>query len=570
MLAQLVHKSMHRTSSGLTTGHDSFFGGVLRALQKRMRREQYETWFHGFRLESVSEEAAEFTVPSVFVRDWLLKNYHRDIAVAVEQVAGTPREVRITLDDSRRSEASSRQSPLSPISPASQQTSPTSQVSASHDGVEHGGPGQGVPGHGGPGHGGPGRHGVEDAGLAAEREIAAEGDLGSNGVDPAVEVGGDGSLAMEPEFAPSPVRASGRSSAGTWSVSIPSDGVRRDPYLTKLNKDYVFDQYVVGGCNRLAYAACVGVGENPGRNYNPLFIHGNVGLGKTHLLQATCHAILRKQREARVLYLSCEDFTNRFIKAIQDHRVDDFRELHRSVDILVIDDVQFLAGKERTQDEFFHTFNALYNANRQIVISSDRPPLEIPTIEERLVSRFKWGLVVEMEKPDFETRVAIVKRKGRVRGVEFGDDVAHFIAERVNSNIRELEGAVVKVVGMAALVEREITVELAQEALQGVRVKQKRNQVGLPDIMQLITREFSISAKEICGKRRTQAVSLPRQIGMYLSREATEHSLEEIGRFFGNRDHTTVLYAVTKIKNRSKDDRMFRDLLKNLNQQLMV
>lgn len=490
---------MHRSSSGHTAGHDSFFGGVLRALQKRMRREQYETWFHGFRLGELTEESVEFTVPSVFVRDWLSKNYQEDIEAAVEAADGIRRSVRISLDD--------------------QQARPT-------------------PRHRPP----------------LQQEASASATATAMEVDTAVDVFDEAAA-----LAAGPARSANGAPA------------KRDPYLTRLNRDYVFDHYVVGSCNRLSYAACVGIGENPGRNYNPLFIHGNVGLGKTHLLQATCHAILRKQRDARVLYLSCEDFTNRFIHAIQNHQLDEFRELHRNVDILVIDDVQFLAKKERTQDEFFHTFNALYNANRQIVISSDRPPLEIPTIEERLVSRFKWGLVAEMEKPDFETRVAIVKRKGRVRGVDFNDDVAHFIAERINSNIRELEGAVVKVVGMAALVERDINVELVSEALNGSRSPhQRRSQVGLPDIMSLITREFSISAKEICGKRRTQAVSLPRQIGMYLSRESTEHSLEEIGRFFGNRDHTTVLYAVTKIKNRSKDDRMFRELLQNLNEQLMT
>jgi chromosomal replication initiator protein len=521
---------MNRPSNGQSAGHDSFFGGVLRALQKRMRREQFETWFHGFRLRSCGDDVAEFTVPSVFVRDWLLKNYQEDILAAVETAAadGTRRRVVITLDDERR---------VRPVAPRPRDLVETeTEAEASGETV------------------------AESSAMAGEAtasdEIAAD-EIAAEWANHAVSgVARNGS--------PSTSGASASPFAGFRTSSSST----RDPYLTKLNKDYIFDQFVVGQCNRLAYAACNGIGEHPGRNYNPLYIHGNVGLGKTHLLQATCHSILRRQRDARVLYLSCEDFTNRFIQAIQAKRVDEFRQLHRNVDILVIDDVQFLANKERTQDEFFHTFNALHSAGRQIVISSDRPPPEIPTIEERLVSRFRWGLVAEMQKPDLETRVQIVKRKGRVRGVEFQEDVAQFIAERIDSNIRELEGAVVKVVGIAALVDREIDVELAQEALQGVRLRPKRNQVSLPDIMQLITREFSISPKELIGKRRTQAVSLPRQIGMYLSRESTEHSLEEIGRFFGNRDHTTVLYAVKKIRDRSKDDRMFRELLQSLNEQL--
>lgn len=335
----------------------------------------------------------------------------------------------------------------------------------------------------------------------------------------------------------------------------------------ELNGDYTFENFVVGPCNRLAHAACMAIGDNPGRAYNPLFVHGNVGLGKTHLLQATCHTIQRKQPSARVLYMSCEDFTNSFIQSIQSGRLEEFREYHRSIDVLVIDDIQFLAGKEKTQEEFFHTFNALYNTQRQIVISSDRTPLEIPTIEERLVSRFKWGLVADMEVPCFETRVAILKRKARSRGVEMEDDVAYFIAERVDTNIRELEGAVIKIIGVSTITDRKIDTALAEEALRGVAAARK-NQVNFGDIMDLITMEFSLSARDITGKSRTQAVSLPRQIGMYLSRELMDHSLEEVGRFYGNRDHTTVLYAVQKIKKRVKEDRLFRDLINNLRSRL--
>ena len=309
-------------------------------------------------------------------------------------------------------------------------------------------------------------------------------------------------------------------------------------------------------------------GENPGSAYNPLFVHGNVGLGKTHLLQAICHTVMKRDPDARVLYLSCEDFTNTFINAIQTGSLDDFRNIHRKVDVLVIDDVQFLANKEKTQDEFFHTFNSLYDAQKQIVMSSDRSPVDIPSLEERLVSRFKWGLVAEIEVPCFETRVAIVRRKAKGRGVDLGDDVSCLIAERVTANIRELEGAVIKVVGIAAITGRPITLQLAEEALRGVAVT-RITQVSVDEVVGLITTEFAISARDLTGKSRTQAISLPRQIAMFMLREHTEMSLEDIGRTFGNRDHTTVLYAVTKIRERTQTDRMFKDLLDGLSTRLI-
>jgi len=353
------------------------------------------------------------------------------------------------------------------------------------------------------------------------------------------------------------------------STSNPPPPAARSSFCsgTPLNSDLTFEQYVVGPCNRLAHAAALAIGQNPGRAYNPLFLHGNVGLGKTHLLQAICHAIKRKPELSRVLYLSCEDFTNGFILSLQTDRLNEFRDYYRCADVLVIDDVQFLAGKGKTQEEFFHTFNALYNSHKQIVISSDRPPVEIPTIEERLVSRFKWGLVTDIELPCFETRIAIVHRKARLRSIELPDDVAQCIAERITTNIRELEGAVIKVIGIAAITERPISVNLAEEAMKGLACN-RPCKISVEDIINLITTEFSVSARDLTGKGRTQAVSLPRQIGMYLARDHTDHSLEEVGRHFGNRDHTTVLYAVTKIKNRAKSDRMFSELLANLSSRL--
>jgi len=346
----------------------------------------------------------------------------------------------------------------------------------------------------------------------------------------------------------------------------PAFAPRRSP--ATLNPNYTFERFVVGPCNRLAHASALAIGENPGCAYNPLVLHGNVGLGKSHLLQAICHTVLRRDPNARVLYLSCEDFTNAFIQAITSHQIDAFRDYYRSADVLVIDDVQFLANKEKTQDEFFHTFNALYDAQKQIVLSSDRPPVEIPTVEERLVSRFKWGLVAEVEAPCFDTRVAIVRRKAAGRGVELGEDVARFLAERVTANIRELEGAVIKVVGIAAITEQPITLALAESCIRGMPARHA--QVSVDDVMTLITTEFAITARELTGKSRTQTVSLPRQIAMFLLREHTESSLEDVGRIFGNRDHTTVLYAVNKIRDRGQKDRMFKELLDGLGNRLLT
>lgn len=358
----------------------------------------------------------------------------------------------------------------------------------------------------------------------------------------------------------------GSVTAAPATSSLAASGARR--LGNPLNPNYTFDRFVVGPCNRLAHASALAIGENPGCAYNPLFVHGNVGLGKSHLLQAICHTIQRRDPAARLVYMSCEDFTNAFIQAVQNHQLDSFRELYRSVDVLVIDDVQFLANKEKTQDEFFHTFNALYDGHRQLVLSSDRPPVEIPTIEERLVSRFKWGMVVEVEAPCFDTRVAIVKRKAAGRNVELPEDVARFLAERVTSHIRELEGAVIKVVGIAAITEQPIDLALAESCLRGMPFRHAH--VSVDDVMSLITSEFAITARDLTGKSRTQNVSLPRQIAMFLLREHTENSLEDVGRIFGNRDHTTVLYAVNKIRERCQKDRLFKELLDGLSNRLLT
>lgn len=334
-----------------------------------------------------------------------------------------------------------------------------------------------------------------------------------------------------------------------------------------LNPGYRFDNFVVGPCNRFAHAASVGVAENPGTIYNPLFLHGSVGLGKTHMLQSLCHSILERTPETRILYLSCETFVNHFISALGNGDLAKFRTKYRSVDLLVVDDIHLLANKDRTQEEFFHTFNTLYNAGKQIVLSSDSPPLDIPTLQERLVSRFKWGLVTEVEQPCYETRMAILKRKSRMRGRELPDEVASLLAERIDTNIRELEGAVTKVLGYASLSGQEITTGLVRTCLSEL-FKTRSSQASIEDILGAVTDRFGVKLADLQSRKRTNAIAYPRQIGMYLARRITQMSLEEIGGYFGGRDHSTVLHAVRKITRMVQEDPTCSALLTELSLEL--
>ena len=334
-----------------------------------------------------------------------------------------------------------------------------------------------------------------------------------------------------------------------------------------LNPDYTFDKYVVGPCNRFAHAVAVGVSEAPGRNYNPFFIHGNVGLGKTHLLQSMCRAILDSDPQASILYLSCETFVNHFISALENGDLQKFRHKYRDVDVLVVDDIHILANKERTQEEFFHTFNALYNAGKQIVLSSDSPPKDIPSLQERLVSRFKWGLVTEIEPPCYETRMAILKRKCKERGGDLPDEVAKTLAERLDSNIRELEGAVNKLLGFSKLTGQPITPELARHCLQDLFTI-RRGPASLDDVATLVTAQFDVRLSELQSKRRTKAIAWPRQIAMYLSRRITGRSLKDIGGFYGGRDHSTVLHAIGKVESLLATEAETQDLVADLEARL--
>ena len=411
------------------------------------------------------------------------------------------------------------------------------------------------------------------ANYSAELRAAV---LAAFGEDLAVEFVVDPELTVSERTAPPPETSSDPVPASRARYEIPSQASAGSPSRAPLarpsssrlmwdsdvalNPHYRFDNFVVGPCNRFAHAAALGVSEAPGTNYNPFFLHGSVGLGKTHLMQSMCYTLLERAPETRILFLSCETFINHFIGALENGDLQKFRNKYRNVDVLVVDDIHMLANKERTQEEFFHTFNTLYNAGKQIVLSSDSPPKEIPTLENRLVSRFKWGLVTEIEAPCYETRMAILKRKSKQRGHELPDDVACLLAEHIDSNIRELEGAVTRVLGYATLSGQEVTPTLARKVLKDV-FSVHRGEPSMEDVLRIVTGHFNVKVTDLQSRRRTNAIAYPRQVGMYLARKITRHSLEEIGGFFGGRDHSTVLYAVEKITRQIQADEVVRQLV---------
>ena len=318
-----------------------------------------------------------------------------------------------------------------------------------------------------------------------------------------------------------------------------------------LNAKYTFDSFVVGESNHIAHAASLAVAESPGRAYNPLFIYGEVGLGKTHLMQAIGHFLRGKRPELKISYISTETFVNHWIDSIRHQTTESFRNRYRNIDILLVDDIHFLAGKETTQEQFFHTFNALHNAHKQIVISSDRAPKEIPTLQERLVSRFEWGLVVDIQSPSLETRVAILKMKE----VNLPEEIAFFIADKIKANIRELEGALIRVVAHASLSGGKITLDLAQEVLKDITLeKGGRKNISMELIQKEVADFYGLRLSDMQAKKRSKMVAFPRQIAMFLTRELTNNSLPEIGGAFGGRDHTTVMYACDKIEKALKEN----------------
>ena len=337
-----------------------------------------------------------------------------------------------------------------------------------------------------------------------------------------------------------------------------------------LSSKYTYDSFVVGSCNQFAHAASLAVAEAPGRTYNPLYLYGGVGLGKTHLMHACGHAIKSRNQHLKLCYISSERFMNDLINAIRYDKTQSFREKYRSVDVLLIDDVQFMAGKERTQEEFFHTFNALYDQQKQIVISSDCPPREIPTLEERLHSRFEWGLIADLEPPDLETKIAILKRKGDLIGVTIPDDVAMFIAGRVKSNVRELEGSLIRLIAISSLRGEPISKSLAQDAIRTIAKEEESATITIQQIQKLVASTYKLTRDELLSKNNARHISHPRQIAMYLCKHLTKHSYPEIGRAFGGKHHTTVIHSVEKIESLVATDETLQRLITELSESLQT
>jgi len=477
-------------------GDSESWASILEALRGAVNHQQFQTWFRSMRPVSLQPGRYVFAVPNAFLKQWI-ESYYLDLLAncvtgALGDTAGAdgrPPEIRIEI-------AGDAETPP----PA---TAGTSGADSSNDASSTAAP-------------------PVSAGPPAprRREAADQGGRRRGRIPkPLDEIRGQ--LFGHPKYR-----------------HFLSDVI--------LNEDYVFDNFVRGPSNQLAHAAATAVADAPAQAYNPLFLHGPVGLGKTHLLQAICQRVLQRRPETRILYLSCETFVNQFISSVEAGDLEDFRYRYRHVEMLLIDDIHFLAKKERTQEEFFHTFNTLYNLKKQIVLSSDSPPREIPTLEDRLVSRFKWGLVTQIEEPDHETRVSIVRRKAERKGAALPDGVAELIADNIATNVRELEGAVLRVIGYSALSNRTLTLELAREALRDV-IQPKERKVTIETILRTVADHFGVKASEITGKRRHKSISLPRQVCMYLARRLTEYSLVEIGGQFGGRDHTTVIYANDKI-----------------------
>lgn len=337
---------------------------------------------------------------------------------------------------------------------------------------------------------------------------------------------------------------------------------------SQLNPKYTFNTFVIGNSNRFAHAASLAVAEAPAQAYNPLFIYGGVGLGKTHLMHAIGHYILSQNPNSKVVYVSSEKFTNELINSIREYRNEEFRNKYRNIDVLLIDDIQFIAGKEGTQEEFFHTFNALHDNSKQIIISSDRPPKEIPTLEDRLRSRFEWGLIADIQPPDLETRIAILRKKANVENIDVSDDVMQYIATKIQSNIRELEGALIRVVAYSSLTNKDITEELAEEALKDILSNNKPVEITVDTIKEIVSKYFKIKLEDFNSKKRTRAIAYPRQIAMYLTRELTDLSLPKIGDEFGGRDHTTVIHACDKINTDLAKDANLKKKLDNIIEEL--
>ena len=479
-----------------TVIENSLWNNILHAVEKRLNRQSFETWFRPIRFDGCdnSEQILHLRAPNQVIRDWVSSNYSEVLDESLEELNLAEYHVDWLIDDEPNT-----------IS-------------------------QGI---------------IEDEKEPEPYNISEN--ASKNGKAKS------SSLFTLLEAAES----DGLTPGATTFVDI-------EPIELSLNPKYTFQTFVVGSCNQFAHAASQAIAEAPGKTYNPLYIYGGVGLGKTHLMHAAGHEIKARNRHLRLSYISAEKFMNELINAIRYDKAQTFREKYRSIDVLLMDDIQFMAGKERTQEEFFHTFNALYDGQKQIVISSDCPPREIPTLEERLHSRFEWGLIADMEPPDLETKVAILKRKADLDGVSLPDDVAFFIASKVKSNIRELEGSLVRLVAISSLRGLPISKMLAQDAIRNIAEDDRPAGITIEQIQQTVASHYRLRVDELTSKNNSRQIAVPRQIAMYLCKRLTKHSFPEIGREFGGKHQTTVIHSVEKIEALVLKDQNFHRIVSDL------
>jgi len=479
-----------------TVIENRLWSDILHAVEKRLNRQSFETWFRPIRFDGCdnSEQILHLRAPNQVIKDWVSSNYSDVLGESLEELNLAEYHVDWLVDDEPNT--------------ISQEITEDEKEPDSYNISEN----------------------AKKNGKAKSSSLftlleAAE----SDGLTP----------------------------GATTFVDI-------EPIELSLNPKYTFQTFVVGSCNQFAHAASQAIAEAPGKTYNPLYIYGGVGLGKTHLMHAAGHEIKARNRHLRLSYISAEKFMNELINAIRYDKAQTFREKYRSIDVLLMDDIQFMAGKERTQEEFFHTFNALYDGQKQIVISSDCPPREIPTLEERLHSRFEWGLIADMEPPDLETKVAILKRKADLDGVSLPDDVAFFIASKVKSNIRELEGSLVRLVAISSLRGLPISKMLAQDAIRNIAEDDRPAGITIEQIQQTVAAHYRLRVDELTSKNNSRQIAVPRQIAMYLCKRLTKHSFPEIGREFGGKHHTTVIHSVEKIEALVLKDQNFHRIVSDL------
>ncbi|HHW10867.1 MAG TPA: chromosomal replication initiator protein DnaA [Firmicutes bacterium] len=499
---------------------------VLGRVKEELDAPSYEFLLEGTRPISAENGTLVVGVPSQFARDWLEVRMLPELEELLFETTGRAIRLKLVLSTGYNHPGQSRElsqtSPARPAVPGQQSLSfndpqparPLSQVPPAGAGAQGGSGTAGTVG---------GNAGEMAAGVAAAAPSAS-------------------SATAAPSSSPSPAQV---------SVSVASGGSGRRFELTGgvLNPRYTFDSFVVGSSNHFAHAACLAVGKLPGKEYNPLFLYGGVGLGKTHLMHAIGHYVQKYHKGLNVIYVSCERFTNDMVTALMNNTMPQFHSTYRMADVLLMDDVQFIAGKEKTQEEIFYTFNTLYEAGKQIVISSDRPPREIPTLEDRLRSRFEWGLTADIQAPDLETRIAILRKKAEEENYKAPHDVLSFIAKYISSNIRELEGALIRVVAYADLHGRLIDCDLAAEALKDTISAVQARKITIPLIQEIVADYFNLKTVDMRSRKKSREIAYPRQIAMYLARELTDASLPKIGEEFGNRDHTTVMHAYKVINN---------------------